>query len=135
MPYILITSQFCDECILGKQHKEHVPKANVSRATTRNVLIHSNLCGPFIHTSLGGSKYFVTFTIDFSKKTWIFFQRAKNGAFVKIKIFKQMVENVEEKKVKVLNNDYGGKFLSNEFKTFNENHGIKKQLTTTQTPH
>jgi hypothetical protein len=46
-----------------------------------------------------------------------------------------MVENVEEKKIKVLRNDCGGEFLSNEFKTFYENHGIKKQLTTIHTPH
>jgi hypothetical protein len=126
MPYIPTISQFCDECVLGKEHKEHVPKVSVNRATARNELIHSDMCGPFTHTSFGGSKYFVTFIDYFSKKNWIFFLQKKSGAFAKFKILKQVVENAKEKKIKVLKNDHGREFLSNEFKTFCENHGIKK---------
>jgi hypothetical protein len=50
----------------------------------------------------------------------------KNGTLTKFKIFKQMVENAKENQIKVLRNDCGGEFLSNKFKTFYENHGIKK---------
>jgi len=46
-----------------------------------------------------------------------------------------MVENAKEKKIKVLRSDHEGEFLSNKFKTFYENHGIKKQLTTTHMLH
>jgi hypothetical protein len=86
-------------------------------------------------TFLRGSKYFVTFINKFSRKTWIFFLQAKSGAFAKFKIFKQMVENAEKKKIQVLRNDPGREFLSNKLKTFCENHGIKKQLTITHTPY
>jgi transposase InsO family protein len=46
-----------------------------------------------------------------------------------------MVENVKENQIKVLRSGRGREFLSNKFKTFCENHGINKQLTTTHTPH
>ncbi len=61
IPYIPITSKNCDECALGKDHKEIVPKTSTFRASEQNELLHSNMCGPFKHTSLGGSSYFVTF--------------------------------------------------------------------------
>jgi hypothetical protein len=59
----------------------------------------------------------------------------KSGTFAKFKILKQMVENVEKKKIKVLKNNRGGEFLSKEFKTLYENHGINKHVTTAHTLH
>jgi hypothetical protein len=32
LPYILVTSIVCDDCVLGKQHKEIVPTKSVMRA-------------------------------------------------------------------------------------------------------
>jgi len=63
------------------------------------------------------------------------FLQAKTKTFAKFKILKQMVENVKEKKIEVFRNDPRGEFLSNKFKTFCENHGIRRHLTTTHTPH
>lgn len=45
-----------DKCSLGKRHKEHLLKASVIRTIKKLQLIHSNLCGPFIHASLGRFK-------------------------------------------------------------------------------
>lgn len=57
-------------------------------------MIHSDLCGPFKNTSLGGSKYFLTFTNDFSKKTWVYFFRLEVERVEKFKAFKKLIENV-----------------------------------------
>jgi hypothetical protein len=35
--------------------------------------VDMNLCGPFSTPSLFGSKYFVTFTNDYNRKTWVQF--------------------------------------------------------------
>jgi 2-hydroxy-3-keto-5-methylthiopentenyl-1-phosphate phosphatase len=87
-----------DKCTLGKQHKEHVLKASVIRTIKKLQLIHSNLCGPFIHASLERSKLFIS---NFLKKTLIFFLRIKNVTFNKFEAFNQMVENVKKKNIKV----------------------------------
>jgi hypothetical protein len=39
-------------------------------------LVHSDLLGPVIVPSLGGSLYYVSID-DFSRKTWIYFLRKK----------------------------------------------------------
>ena len=51
-----------------------------SRAVSAGVLdlIHSDLCGPMLVVSLRGYVYSVTFIDDHSRKTWIYFRRARN---------------------------------------------------------
>jgi hypothetical protein len=46
-----------------------------------------------------------------------------------------MVENVEKKNIKVSKINWRDEFLLNEFKIICENHEIKKQFTTADTPH
>jgi hypothetical protein len=69
MPYILVIIKTCDACMLGKQHIDCIKK-NMRRTTRQNELsIHAHACGPFKHMLLGGSRFFITFTNDFSRKT------------------------------------------------------------------
>jgi hypothetical protein len=65
--------------------------------------------------SLGKSVYYVSFTDDFSRNTWIYFLRKKSEVFDKFKDFKALVENQIEKKIKVLRTYNGGEFCGNEF--------------------
>jgi hypothetical protein len=81
MPYILIVTENCDDYLLGKQHQKIVPKNNMIKTSRQNKLLHTNLCGPFKHTWLGTSKYFLIVTYDFSRKMWIFFLLQKFEAF------------------------------------------------------
>ncbi len=72
----------------------------------------------FPHKSLGGSRYFITFTDDFSRKSWIYFLATKSQAFEKFKFFKELVEKNEGKSIKMLRTDRGGELLSNAFNAF-----------------
>jgi hypothetical protein len=54
----------CDNCVLGKEHKQAIPKESLSRAFEQHKLIHADLCGQIVHSSSGGSKCFFTFTND-----------------------------------------------------------------------
>jgi hypothetical protein len=58
----------CSDCMMGKQHRESIPKKAKWRATKKLELIHSDVCGPINPQSNGGNRYFITFTDDFSKK-------------------------------------------------------------------
>jgi hypothetical protein len=62
--------------------------------------------------------YYVSFTDDFSRNTWIYFLRNKSEVFDKFKEFKDLVENQTEKRIKVLRMDNGGELCRNEFKEF-----------------
>jgi transposase InsO family protein len=84
--------------------------------------------------SLGNFLYYVTFIDDFSRKTWIYFLKAKDEVFNKFQEFKALVENLSGRKIKVLRSDNGGEYTSNEFKDFCREAGIKRELTTPYNP-
>ncbi|KAH0654835.1 hypothetical protein KY285_029717 [Solanum tuberosum] len=59
-----------------------------------------DLWGPSKVPSLGGKRYMMTVTDDFSRKVWVYFLRHKNEAFLKFKNFKALVENQTGRKIK-----------------------------------
>ena len=52
--------------------------------------------------SLSGFEYYITFIDDYSRKTWIYFLKAKNEVFEKFKEFKALIENLSDKRIKTL---------------------------------
>ena len=81
----------------------------------------------------GGSKYFITFIDDFSRKTWVYFLKQKSEACDVFKSFKAYVESQSGCKIKILITDKGQEYLA--CTNFFEQHGIQYQLTTRCTPH
>jgi transposase InsO family protein len=79
-------------------------------------IIHLDVCGQMMVPSLGNFLYYVIFIDDFSRKTWIYFLKAKDEVFNKFQEFKALVENLSGRKIKVLRSDNGGEYTSNEFK-------------------
>lgn len=62
------------------------------------------------------------------------FQKEKPEALEKFKIFKAMVENQTDRKLKCVRLDMGGEFTSNEFYNFCEEHGLRREFTIAKTP-
>lgn len=80
------------------------------------------------------NKYSITFTNDFSRKTWNYFVHEKASAFVVFKKFKALVEKESGHHVKCLRTDRVGEFTSIAFTYFCNLHGVKRQLTTAYIP-
>ena len=76
----------------------------------------------------------MTFIDDFSRKTWIYFLKKKDEAFMWFRTFKALVENLIGKKIKILRTDNGIEYETNEFKKFCREAGIKRETTTVSTP-
>ena len=79
--------------------KKSFPRSD-SKAKGSLDIMHSDVCGPMLATSLSGYVYYVSFIDDFSRKTWIYFLKAKTEVFNKFKEFKELVENLFKKKDK-----------------------------------
>ena len=58
----------CESCILGKQKKVSFLKTGRTSKVEKLELIHIDLWGPSPVASLGGSRYYITFIDDLSRK-------------------------------------------------------------------
>lgn len=124
---------FCEHCIAGKQHRDPFPHSSEHRSHELLGRIHSDLHGKLPRT-LSGFQYWVTFIDDFSRFKRVYLLKKKSETFV---AFQQYVAEAERQlgvKVKELRDDKGGEYMSNEFKDWCKDHGIKRQRTTKATP-
>ena len=90
------------------------------RATESFQLIHSDICRPRSVSSLGGSRYYVTFIDDYTRYTSVYFMKTKDEALEKFKKFHSFAVNFTRKQVKVLRTDNGGEYCSKAFDAFLE---------------
>ena len=124
----------CKGCSLGKMHKLSFPKTSKHRAEDVYEIVHSDLCGPMQVKSMGGSRYMITFTDDYSRYTVAYFIKSKDEALTKFKEFVSHAENQKGRKLKILRSDNGGEYRSKEFTKFCADKGIIQQFTCPYTP-
>ena len=122
----------CEACIHGKQHRHPFPPSN-KKARRKLDLVHSDVCGPLPY-SIGGMRYFITFTDDHTRHVWVYPLRHKSDALAAFKEFKVMVENLTGLTIKVIRTDNGGEYTSIEFEGYLRNHGIIHEKTAPYTP-
>ena len=126
--------RFCEACIQGKMHrKPHKPLKEI-RSTEKLQLVHTDVCGPMQTKSFGGSRYFITFTDDYSRCCKVYFLKEKSEALEKFKEFKASVETESGQSIKTLRADRGGEYLSKEFSCYLKKYGIRAELTAAHSP-
>ncbi|MCI01710.1 retrovirus-related pol polyprotein from transposon tnt 1-94 [Trifolium medium] len=92
LPFLQETEEICCDCAIGKQHRDSIPKIANWRASEKLQLVHSDICDPINPASNGGNRYFITFTDDFSRRTWTYPIIEKSSALGIFKKFKALVE-------------------------------------------
>jgi transposase InsO family protein len=123
----------CKRCAQGKNIKNPFPKRD-SKTEGVLELIHSDVCGRMPSSSISGYVYYASFIDDYSCKTWVYFLKSKDEVFSKFKEFKALIENLSERKIKILRSDNGGEYTLKEFANFCKDAGIKRDLTTPYSP-
>ena len=81
LPPIVINNIDCETCVVGKQTRLRIPREQTSKSIEVLQLVHSDIHGPLCVESLGGARYFSTFTNDFSRMTFVYFLHDKSDAF------------------------------------------------------
>jgi hypothetical protein len=134
MPQIMKpTNTLCKNCQQGKQTNIRFKSKEYS--TTKPLeIVHTNLVGPITTKILKGERYFMLLVDDYTRMTAVCFLKNKSEAFEDFKIYKEMVENEIDSRIKCLRSDNGGEFISKEFMDYCSNHGIKRQFSVARIP-
>jgi hypothetical protein len=82
----------CEACIYGESHRVPFEESKENRANGILAVVHSDVCGPMQVASLGGSRYFVIFTDDYSKWSEIFCMKMKSEFLDHFKIWQKRAE-------------------------------------------
>jgi transposase InsO family protein len=126
-------NNLCKHCQQGKQTKTRFKSKEYS--TTKPLeIVHTDLVGPTTTKGLKGERYFILLIDDYTRMIGFFFLKNKSEAFENFKIYKEMVENEMDSRIKCLRSDNGGEFTSKEFMDYCNNHGIKSQFSIARTP-
>ena len=87
----------------------------MERATDLLEIIHTDVCDPMSVDACGKYHYFLTFTDDLSRYAYIYLMKHKSEKVEKFKEFQSEVEKHRNKKIKFLQSDRRGEYLSYEF--------------------
>ena len=72
--------------------------------------MHIDLVGSTTTKCLKGEEYSMLLVYDYTRMTVVYFLKNKSEAFQNFKIYKEMVENEMDSKIKCLRSDNGGEF-------------------------
>ena len=132
--------QGCEPCALGKMHRLPFPKHSENRASRILEIVHTDLCGPMQVDSVGGSRYVLTFTDDYSRYNIVYFLKKKSEVLGKFQEYVKHVENMSNQSLKHLNiintlrSDNGGEYTSGDFSKYCKEKGIIRQFTNPHSP-
>jgi hypothetical protein len=81
-----------DACELGKHNRSIYPSIGLLNCEPF-ILIHSDVWGPCLVTSVSGAKWFVIFIDCYTRMTWIYMLRHKSEVFQCFQDFHKLVAN------------------------------------------
>jgi hypothetical protein len=124
---------FCEHCVYGKHKRVRFFKVGKEKKSEKLELVHTNVWGSAQVSSLGGSRYYVTFIDDATRKTWVYCIQRKSNVFDTFKKWKALVENERGKMFKCLRSNNGGEYCNKEFDDYCSYHGICREKTVSGT--
>jgi transposase InsO family protein len=131
-----INTMPCDVCVRSK-HQQHYIRTPAPRSTTPFELVHSDLCGPMAHYSLGGKAYYIIYIDDFSRWCEVYFLNGKSADEIvaKFEHYKARIE-AQGFKIKRFRCDNGkGEFSNDKFLQILAKDGISFEPSPPYTQH
>ncbi|GJV77663.1 putative ribonuclease H-like domain-containing protein [Tanacetum coccineum] len=126
--------QTCVACLKGKQHRASCKSKVLNPITKPLFMLHMDLFGPTFVSSLMHKKYCLVVTDDYSRFTWVFFLATKDETSEILKNFIKEIENLVDKKVKIIRCDNGTEFKNKVMDYFCKEKGIRREYSVARTP-
>ncbi|GJT16678.1 putative ribonuclease H-like domain-containing protein [Tanacetum coccineum] len=126
--------QTCVACLKEKQHRASCKSKVLNLITKPLFMLHMDLFGLTFMSSLMHKKYCLVVTDNYSKFTWVFFLATKDETSEILKNFIKEIENLVDKKVKIIRSNNGTEFKNKVMDDFCRKKGIKKEYSLAKTP-
>ncbi|GJT83027.1 putative ribonuclease H-like domain-containing protein [Tanacetum coccineum] len=126
--------QTCVACLKGKQHRASCKSKVLNPITKPLFMLHMDLFGLTFMSSLMHKKYCLVVTDDYSRFTWVFFLTTKDETNEILKNFIKEIENLVDKKVKIIRSDNRIGFKNKVMDDFCREKGIKREYSVARTP-
>lgn len=127
---IVLKKEALQDCIASLQGKHARDKFRSSSED----LVHSDVCGPVEVPSLGGSRFFITFMDDATRKVFVYCLESKGQVTEAYEQFKSPVERQTGKKLKILQTDNGTEYVNSRMRKSMQRDGIVHQTSCPYTP-
>ena len=121
----------CEPCKLSKSIRVQ-SRVTPARTTRRLERVYSDFWGPYRTASLSGALYMLTFTDDYSRKSWIYLTKARSELYGKFTEFAARVELETGERIRAIRCDNGSEYRKLEHLLAAK--GISMEYTTTYTP-
>jgi IS30 family transposase len=126
---------FCESCVYAKATRKPVAKEREGQcASSFGEEIHTDLWRPAPVTTIRGRKYYVSFTDDKTRLTYLYLLKNKSDTFMAYKEFEAMCNTQHNSTVKALHSDRGGEYTGKEFVMYLKSKGMRQKLTVHDTP-
>ncbi|MBW0501922.1 hypothetical protein O181_041637 [Austropuccinia psidii MF-1] len=123
----------CSTCNLNKMHilpfKDHF--GDVSQPPD---CVHLDLVGPISPASISGFRYFLTIVDQATSFNIVCLPKLKSDAFYQFVIVKNLIENLNDQKIKTIVSDHGGEFVNDKFKKLANTNDFIHILSPPETP-
>ncbi|GKA41059.1 putative ribonuclease H-like domain-containing protein, partial [Tanacetum coccineum] len=126
--------QTCVTCLKGKQHRASCKSKVINPITKPLFMLHMDLFGPTFVSSLMHKKYCLVITDDYSRFIWVFFLATKDETSKILKNFIKEIENLVDKKVKIIRCDNGTEFKNKVMDDFYKEKGVSRKYSVARTP-
>ncbi|GJR95032.1 putative ribonuclease H-like domain-containing protein [Tanacetum coccineum] len=126
--------QTCVTCLKGKQYRASCKSKVLNLITKPLFMLHMDLFGPTFVSSLMHKKYCLVVTDDYSRFTWVFFLATKEETSEILNNFIKEIENLVDKKVKIIWCDNGTEFKNKVMDDFFKEKGIRREYNVARTP-
>ncbi|CCA76258.1 hypothetical protein PIIN_10253 [Serendipita indica DSM 11827] len=124
----------CEACIKSKLAHRPFPAEASTRADKPGERTYSDLWGPCQTTSIGGARYFMTLTDDYSRRCCVIFLRDKSQAAERMKEYITWVKRRWDRQPKVIGVDNGREFVNQTLQSWCQSQGIELQKTAPYSP-
>ena len=126
---------FCQTCAKAKPTRKPILKERAnSPARQLGDKIHSDVWGPTTPTSYNAKSYYVSFTDDHTHWSMVKCITKKSDVVSRYKDYEAWMDTQHSCKIKILQSDCGGKYLSDDFNAYLKRKGTVRHLTVHDTP-